>query len=146
MSNSSFTVKTINKKLNYNQDLRPNSIAFPLPLPPESTINHTTCEESSIRHSIAAMPHHYKDNSEGSLCNYEIGKLAVHSAHYVDKLVEPDLFTYFVYFECSFFLKTSGVQKIQVYTVDLLKLILLDSQHSFVLYICIRLLHRSGSL
>ena len=73
--------------MNYDQyqDIRPNSIAFPLPPLPQSTTNHPTCEESLIRHSIAAMPHHCKESSQGSFGNYEIGNFGVQSAHYVDK-------------------------------------------------------------
>ena len=84
-NSSSFILKNIKNKVNYDQDLRPNSIALPLPPPPESTINHPTCEDSSIRHSIAAMPHHFKESSQGSLGVYEIENYAVQSTHYVDK-------------------------------------------------------------
>ena len=65
--------------------MRPNSIAFPVGAPPTQTyLNIPTSSECCIRHSIAAMPHHYKEYSHGSVGDNDIG-IDLQSGQFVDK-------------------------------------------------------------
>lgn len=65
--------------------MRPNSIAFPVGQPvPQSSRDIPTSNDSCIRHSIAAMPRHFKEYSHGSVGNNDIG-MDMHSGQFVDK-------------------------------------------------------------
>ena len=65
--------------------MRPNSLASPIGRPqPQSSVNIPTSSDCCIRHSIAAMPQHYKEYSHGSVRNNDIS-VDLYSGQFVDK-------------------------------------------------------------
>eukprot|EP00800_Vazella_pourtalesii_P013826 TRINITY_DN3381_c0_g1_i2.p1 TRINITY_DN3381_c0_g1~~TRINITY_DN3381_c0_g1_i2.p1 ORF type:complete len:530 (-),score=31.29 TRINITY_DN3381_c0_g1_i2:325-1914(-) len=86
-NSSSFIIKKLQNDHRINYEMRPNSIAFPVGQPvPQSSRDIPTSNDSCIRHSIAAMPRHFKEYSHGSVGNNDIG-MDMHSGQFVDKCI-----------------------------------------------------------